>query len=270
MSSAKKASELKQTERLLDIMAKLRHPQDGCPWDVKQTMPSLTRYTIEEAYEVADAIQSGDMQEIRSELGDLLFQVVFYAQIAEEAGEFSFDSVAESISDKLERRHPHVFGDSTVDESELSVQWDKIKADEKAQKGIVETSILDQVPAGLPALSLAQKMQKQCAKVGFDWAEIAPVLDKVREEVDEIQVELDAKQINHQAVEEEIGDLLFAVVNLSRHANVDADTALRSASHKFAHRFRAVEQLAREQQRDLSTMSLTEMEALWQQVKSFK
>lgn len=274
---------LSQTQRLLAIMTQLRDKKSGCPWDVKQTMESLTRYTIEEAYEVADAIARGDMGDIKDELGDLLFQVVFYAQIANEQDAFSFDDVAQSISDKLVRRHPHVFGDTNsgdaLSDASLNAQWEAIKAQEKRAKKATSNSILDNVPSGMPALMHAQKLQKVCAKVGFDWPEVMPVLDKVREEVDEIAQEIDIASKsesaeaggtlppNHNAIEEEIGDALFAMVNLSRHLNVDADTALRKASHKFAARFKGVEQLAREQGTELDTMSLEEMETLWQTIK---
>ncbi|WP_281716000.1 MULTISPECIES: nucleoside triphosphate pyrophosphohydrolase [unclassified Alteromonas] len=310
MQNANKAK-LSEMQRLLKIMAQLRDPQSGCPWDVKQTMESLTRYTIEEAYEVADAIATGDMHDIKDELGDLLFQVVFYAQIASESRAFSFDDVAKSISDKLVRRHPHVFANALASEgvsdtnenvtvertllsdSALNAQWDAIKAQEKQLKKqrlkqdseATENSILDNVPKGMPALMYAQKLQKACAKVGFDWSDAAPVIDKVREEVEEIQQELDFKQRaqgalktgvvplnsgvpdNQQAIEEEIGDALFAMVNLARHCKVDADTALRNASNKFANRFKGVERLAAEQGDKLDALTLDEMEALWQQVK---
>ena len=307
MQNANKAK-LSEMQRLLKIMAQLRDPQSGCPWDVKQTMESLTRYTIEEAYEVADAIANGDMHDIKDELGDLLFQVVFYAQIASESRAFSFDDVAKSISDKLVRRHPHVFANALASEgsgdtnenvtvertqlndSALNAQWDAIKAQEKQLKKqrlkqdneAIENSILDNVPKGMPALMYAQKRQKACAKVGFDWPDAAPVIDKVREEVEEIQQELDFKQRalntgvaplnsgvpdNQKAIEEEIGDALFAMVNLARHCKVDADTALRNASNKFANRFKGVERLAAEQGDKLDALTLDEMEALWQQVK---
>jgi len=311
MQNANKAK-LSETQRLLDIMAQLRDPQSGCPWDVKQTMESLTRYTIEEAYEVADAIATGDMHDIKDELGDLLFQVVFYAQIASESSAFTFDDVAQSISDKLVRRHPHVFanplasegaGDTNenvtvertqLNDSALNAQWDAIKAQEKQLKKqrlkqddeAMEPSILDSVPKGMPALMYAQKLQKACAKVGFDWPDAAPVIDKVREEVEEIQQELDFNKQraqgalnagvaplksgvpdNQQAIEEEIGDALFAMVNLARHCKVDADTALRNASNKFANRFKGVERLAAEQGDKLDALTLDEMEALWQRVK---
>lgn len=279
---------LTETQRLLAIMAQLRDKDSGCPWDVKQTMESLTRYTIEEAYEVADAIANGDMGDIKDELGDLLFQVVFYAQIASEQSEFNFDDVARGISDKLVRRHPHVFGDGDnnlgskvqkLSHESLNAQWDAIKAQEKLakqqsqsstpvhEKENANISILDNVPSGMPALMHAQKLQKACAKVGFDWPEVTPVLEKVREEVDEIAQEVGIEN-NHAAIEEEIGDALFAMVNLSRHLNVDADTALRKASHKFASRFKGVEQLAHTKGNDLNSLTLDEMEALWQQVKA--
>ena len=298
MQNANKAK-LSEMQRLLEIMAQLRDPQSGCPWDVKQT------------YEVADAIANGDMHDIKDELGDLLFQVVFYAQIASESRAFSFDDVAKSISDKLVRRHPHVFANALASEgvsdtnenvtvertllsdSALNAQWDAIKAQEKQLKKqrlkqdneAIENSILDNVPKGMPALMYAQKLQKACAKVGFDWSDAAPVIDKVREEVEEIQQELDFKQRaqgalktgvvplnsgvpdNQQAIEEEIGDALFAMVNLARHCKVDADTALRNASNKFANRFKGVERLAAEQGDKLDALTLDEMEALWQQVK---
>ncbi|MDO6537169.1 nucleoside triphosphate pyrophosphohydrolase [Alteromonas stellipolaris] len=295
-------SELPEVKRLQEIMAKLRDRESGCPWDVQQTMESLTRYTIEEAYEVVDAIAKGEPSDIRDELGDLLFQVVFYSRIAEEEGNFTFDDVAKSISDKMTRRHPHVFGDPSSqpsNEEDLTTQWNSIKAQEKALKQQVLkqnlnatsntngdeqafSSLLDDVPVGMPALMYAQKLQKACAKVGFDWPEVAPVLDKVREEVEEIQQELDAETLNQQALEEEIGDALFAMVNLARHCKVDADTALRNASNKFAKRFKVVESLAyklasddltiknREPESDaspLANMTLDEMEALWQQAK---
>ena len=295
-------SELPEVKRLQEIMAKLRDPESGCPWDVQQTMESLTRYTIEEAYEVADAIAKGEPSDIRDELGDLLFQVVFYSRIAEEEGSFTFNDVAKSISDKMTRRHPHVFGNPSSQPSSeegFTAQWDSIKAQEKALKlqalkqnlnttsntkadDPTFSSLLDDVPVGMPALMYAQKLQKACAKVGFDWPEVAPVLEKVREEVEEIQQELDAKTLNQQALEEEIGDALFAMVNLARHCKVDADAALRNASNKFAKRFKVVESLAHKLATDdlaikkrepksevspLANMTLDEMEALWQQAK---
>jgi len=265
------SSKSAELSRLLDIMARLRDPDTGCPWDVKQTMESLTRYTIEEAYEVVDAIENGSTDDIKEELGDLLFHIVFYSHIGQEANEFTFGDVANAVSDKLIRRHPHVFGTKKVALSDeaLNAQWDSIKASEKinsAPQGDVP-SVLDGVPTGMPALMYAQKIQKACAKVGFDWPEVGPVLDKVREEVEEIQQELDADERQQQLIEAEIGDALFAMVNVARHCNVDADTALRRASTKFATRFKGVEARAKQQAADLSSLSLEQMEALWQQVK---
>lgn len=255
-----------QLNRLLDIMARLRAP-DGCPWDKKQTMASLTRYTIEEAYEVADAIATNDNEAVRQELGDLLFQIVFYSQIARENGAFDFESVARAIADKMVRRHPHVFGDTQVDEKDLSAQWEAIKASEKSSASAGD-SIFDAIPSGLPALKLAHKVQRQCAKVGFDWDTVQPVLAKVREEIDEIEAEVHAQPFSQQRLEEEIGDALFAMVNLARHCNVDADTALRQASHKFTTRFRHIEHCAREQKRSLSALDLAELEQMWQDAKA--
>lgn len=266
-------SSSKETElnRLLGIMARLRDPDTGCPWDLKQTMKSLTRYTIEEAYEVVDAIENGSLGEIKEELGDLLFHIVFYSHIAQEANVFTFDEVAKEVSDKLIRRHPHVFGTSkvTLSDEALNTQWDKIKAAEKRNSSPNgdAPSLLDSVPTGMPALMYAQKIQKACAKVGFDWPEVSPVLDKVREEVEEIQQELDAAERQQHRIEEEIGDALFAMVNLARHCNVDADTALRRASTKFATRFKGVEAQAAIHTTDLSSLSLAQMEVFWQQVK---
>ena len=258
--------------RLLSIMESLRDKENGCPWDQEQTMQSLTRFTIEEAYEVVDAIAKGNSDDIRDELGDLLFQIVFYAHIAQEEGEFDFNDVANAISDKLVRRHPHVFSKtsaSALSQEALALQWDAIKAQEKAEKRANNASgLLDDVPTGLPALMYAQKLQKKCAKVGFDWPNTLPVLDKVEEEVGEIRQELEAETRSKAAIEEEIGDALFAMVNLARHCNVDADTALRKASQKFANRFSAVEALALDKHQSLEELSLAELEALWCKAKA--
>ncbi|NDW21789.1 nucleoside triphosphate pyrophosphohydrolase [Alteromonas hispanica] len=258
--------------RLLSIMESLRDKENGCPWDQEQTMQSLTRFTIEEAYEVVDAIAKGNSDDIRDELGDLLFQIVFYAHIAQEEGEFDFNDVANAISDKLVRRHPHVFSKtsaSALSQEALALQWDAIKAQEKAEKRANNASgLLGDVPTGLPALMYAQKLQKKCARVGFDWPNALPVLDKVEEEVGEIRQELEAETRSKAAIEEEIGDALFAMVNLARHCNVDADTALRKASQKFANRFSAVEALALDKHQSLEELSLAELEALWCKAKT--
>ncbi|GGF68535.1 nucleoside triphosphate pyrophosphohydrolase [Alteromonas lipolytica] len=265
MFAAKPTNPAAALERLLVVMARLRDPEKGCPWDVKQTMQSLTRYTIEEAYEAVDAIERGAPEEIKDELGDLLFQIVFYAQVGKEQDSFDFTDIANAISDKMVRRHPHVFADRQTDESQLSTQWEAIKATEKTAQS---NALLDSVPRGLPALMYAQKIQKKCATVGFDWPSVTPVADKVREEVAEIQAELDAPERDQQALEAEIGDALFAMVNLARHCNVDADAALRRASQKFARRFATVEAMAIGQKGSLTGHSLDELEQLWQQVKS--
>lgn len=260
---------LSQVSRLLEIMQQLRDPQSGCPWDLKQSFKSIVPYTIEEAYEVADAIENGDMHEVKDELGDLLFQVVFYAQLAREQSEFDFDGIAEVVADKLIRRHPHVFaGGKLPSSADVGQQWEQIKQRERADKGQSDTSALANVPKGMAPLIRAQKLQKKCAKVGFDWPDVAPVLDKIQEEIAEVKAELVETEVDQGAVEEEIGDLLFAVVNLSRHVKVDAETALRKANTKFEQRFRAVEQILADQQKTLADASLDEMEAAWQQVKS--
>ncbi|MEG3765973.1 nucleoside triphosphate pyrophosphohydrolase [Alteromonas sp. 14N.309.X.WAT.G.H12] len=266
MSNAKTVDMTPPITRLLDIMSRLRDPQKGCPWDLSQTMVTLTRYTIEETYEVVDAIVKGQPQAICDELGDLLFQIVFYAQIAEEEGSFCFDDVVNAISEKLVRRHPHVFAGKSIPKEQLAAQWEAIKQQERAEQPQAK-GLLANVPVNLPALMYAQKLQKQCAKVGFDWTDTPPVLAKVQEEVDEIAEELAATDCNAHRVEEEIGDALFAMVNLARHCNVDADTALRKASEKFASRFHQVELLAEKAGNRVQSLSLAELEALWQEVK---
>jgi ATP diphosphatase len=261
---------------LLHLMTRLRDPQSGCPWDLKQTYASIVPHTLEEAYEVADAIERGDLDHLQGELGDLLFQVVFYAQIAREEGRFDFDGVVDGITRKLLRRHPHVFPTGELyapvetprlTDDEVNRRWDEIKADERAEKADApeQLSLLDDVPAALPALSRAAKLQKRAAQVGFDWPEALPVVDKVREELDEV---LEAMSENDAgAVAEEIGDLLFVVVNLARHLKVDPETALRSANSKFDRRFRFIEQALRHIQRPIEECTLEEMDALWGEAK---
>ncbi len=249
--------------QLIDIVAKLRGP-GGCPWDQEQTHASLRGGLLEEAYEVVEAINNADDANLREELGDLLLQSVFHAQIAAEEGRFDFDHVAREISEKLVRRHPHVFGeDRCADSDAVLKRWDEIK---RAEKGGVAESALDGLPGGLPALLRAQKVQKKAAKVGFDWQEVTPVLAKIREELAEIEAELAAGDT--QRIEDEVGDLLFSAVNLSRKLKIDAETALHGATGKFSARFRQVEALARERQLVLDTMSLPELDALWDEVKA--
>ncbi|WP_269434580.1 nucleoside triphosphate pyrophosphohydrolase [Aliidiomarina indica] len=260
---------LPQMQRLLNIMQDLRDPKHGCPWDREQTMDTLIPYTIEEAYEVADAITKGDMRGIRDELGDLLFQVVFYAQLGNEQGKFDFDDVAAGISDKLVRRHPHVFGDlDAADSAEVLRNWEQIKRQERQGNDVEEASVLAGIPSNLPALMQASKIQKRCATVGFDWAEPAPVLAKINEEVEEVRVELARNEPNQAAIEEEIGDLLFAVVNLARHCHVNPETALRKANEKFTNRFKKLEKLAEKKGISVEKASLDSLEDLWGKVKS--
>jgi MazG family protein len=254
---------------LLQLMAKLRDPQSGCPWDVKQDFASIAPYTIEEAYEVADAIERGDPVKLRDELGDLLFQVVFHAQMARERGWFDFAQVASSIHGKLVRRHPHVFaGQSFADEKELSRNWEELKARERAA-GEDDGSALADVPRGLPALIRAAKLGKRAGRVGFDWPDARGVRDKVLEELREVDGALDsAAASNAPAVIEEMGDLLFALANWSRHLHFDAEEALRAANLKFERRFRAMESVARARGLSLDGLSPEDWEALWQEAKN--
>lgn len=261
--------QLKHVNRLLGIMAQLRNPDGGCPWDLKQTMASLIPYTIEEAYEVAAAIYTGNPLEIKDELGDLLFQVVFYAQLANEQGDFSFDEVAQAVADKLIRRHPHVFANGSVtDADDVKRQWEQIKQQERAEKP-GDDSVLADIPTNLPGLLQALKIQKRCAAVGFDWDNPSQVIAKVREETDEVAAELAVAegQIQQDRVAEEIGDLLFATVNLARHCKVNPETALQRANQKFMQRFRSVETLAKQHDVAIENAELSELEALWQQAK---
>lgn len=250
---------------LLTVMARLRDPAGGCPWDREQDFASIAPYTIEEAYEVADAVSRGDMAELRDELGDLLFQVVFHARMAEEAGEFAFADVVEAIVEKMIRRHPHVFADDEVVDAEAQTRaWEEHKAKERHAKG-QHHSLLDGVTLGLPALSRAQKLQKRAARAGFDWPAIDGVLDKIAEELDEVRAEINAG--DEQALQAEIGDLLFACVNLARHAGVDPETALRTSNEKFERRFRHIEQALRDAGKDIEQCTLEEMDALWDEAK---
>ncbi len=255
-------------ERLLEIMATLRDPQRGCPWDREQTFATIVPHTIEEAYEVADAIERGDMDELRDELGDLLFQVVFYARMAEEAGHFDFSAVVAAIVDKLTRRHPHVFGDAQVaSAAEQSEEWERHKAAERAAKAGGEApSVLDGVSMALPALSRAVKLQRRAARVGFDWRELPEVLGKVAEELDEVRAEVDGNG-GHARLRHEIGDLLLAASNLARFADIDPESALREANARFERRFRSIEAGLAQQGRTPEQSNLAEMEQLWRRAK---
>ncbi|MDR0806489.1 MAG: nucleoside triphosphate pyrophosphohydrolase [Enterobacteriaceae bacterium] len=256
-------------QRLLDIMKTLRDPQTGCPWDKEQTFESIAPCTLEETYEVLDAIRRADFDDLRGELGDLLFQVVFYACMADEQKLFNFDDVCNAISDKLERRHPHIFAADTVgavnNSQEVITLWEQRKVEERAKKE--QFSVLDDIPEVLPALMRADKIQKRCASVGFDWATLGPVLDKVHEEIDEVMHEAKQVVIDQSKLEEELGDLLFATVNLTRHLGHKAESALQAANRKFERRFRRVEQIILASGKTLEQCSLQEMDVVWDQVK---
>jgi ATP diphosphatase len=262
--------------RLIEIMAALRDKEHGCPWDIEQTFDTIAPYTIEEAYEVAEAIVERDMDSLKDELGDLLLQVVYHAEMASEAGAFAFPDVVEAITTKMIRRHPHVFGDETAKAAgQAKGVWERIKAEEKrdraashgGQPGDVP-GVLDGVPASLPALIRAVKLQEKASTVGFDWNDPKAVLAKLREEISEIEAELDANSPERLA--DEVGDLLFAVANLARHLKVDADQALRRTNAKFVKRFKSIEAALAAQGRTPAGASLDEMEALWQAAKGDK
>ena len=247
--------------RLLAIMAALRDPDTGCPWDIEQDFASIAPYTIEEAYEVADAIERGDWAELEGELGDLLLQTVYHTQMGAEAGHFSFDSVVRNISDKMVARHPHVFGEDSRDKSaeQQTADWENLKAAERAGKA--ESGVLDGVAAGLPALMRAVKLQNRAARVGFDWPDVGPVVAKIAEEARELVDARDNSTPEH--MEEEFGDLLFVMANLARHLNIDPEAALRRANTKFIRRFGGVEQRLAKLGKRPEQSDLVEMDALW-------
>ena len=255
-------------QRLLEIMARLRDPQTGCPWDVKQDFATIAPYTIEEAYEVAEAIRQGDMGSLEDELGDLLLQVVFHARMAEEAGHFDFEAVAGAIADKMVRRHPHVFGADDADSpDQVRASWEEIKAEERRTRAAANGdshSVLDGVALGLPALLRAEKLQKRAARVGFDWPEAAQVFAKIDEELAEIKEEIENGS-SRDRLTDEVGDLLFVAANLARHLGVDPEDALRHANAKFERRFRHIEESLGER---LDEAELDEMEAAWQAAKA--
>jgi MazG family protein len=258
-------------ERLLGIMARLRDPERGCPWDLEQSFATIAPYTIEEAYEVAEAAEHGDPAALKEELGDLLLQVVFHARMAEESRSFAFNDVARAIGDKMVRRHPHVFGSADIpDAAAQTLAWEDQKAGERRTKAAAEgrpESALDGVGVAMPALTRALKLQRRAARVGFDWTEAAQILDKIEEEIGELRAEL-AAGAARERVEDELGDLLFAVVNLARRLDQDPETALRAASRKFERRFRRVEQLLAEQGTSPAAAGLDAMEAQWQRAKA--
>ncbi len=254
---------------LLSIMAALRAPETGCPWDVEQTFETIAPYTIEEAYEVADAIQRSDFEDLRQELGDLLLQVVYHARMAEEDGHFTFDDVVHAIAGKMIRRHPHVFGS---DEERANFDpdgfWERIKAEEKTGKFSPGKSVLEGVPLALPALVRAVKLQNKAARVGFDWPSMEPVLDKISEEIGELEDATTLENPSREKIAEEYGDLLFVVANLGRHLQVDAENALRRANAKFIHRFGQIEDLLKAKGKTPEQSDLAEMDALWDEVKA--
>ena len=252
-------------DRLRAIMIRLRDPVTGCPWDVEQTFSTIAPYTLEEAYEVADAIERGDFDELKSELGDLLFQVVFHARMAEEAGLFDFDAVAGAIADKLERRHPHVFGDEAAKADAVSqkARWEDIKAAER--KARAQHGVLDDVPVGLPALARAAKLTKRAARVGFDWPSTSEVFAKLDEEVAELKVEIATG--SSERMKDEVGDLLFVVANLARKLGIEPEDALRGSNAKFVRRFAFIEAELAKDGRTPDQSDLTEMDALWNGAK---
>ena len=265
---------------LLELMARLRDPQHGCPWDREQTFATIAPYTIEEAYEVADAIERGDREHLRDELGDLLFQVVFHARMAQERGWFDFAAVAHSIREKLVRRHPHLFAGAVLAPHELVHAWERQKAEERAAAAAAGggSAVLAGIPRSFPALTRAEKLSRRAARVGFDWPDAEAVRAKVLEEVAEIDAARASQDYassadraapvdRSAALAEELGDLLFAIVNWSRHLQVDAEAALRAANSKFERRFEAMERLATERGRPLEELSATEWDQLWREVK---
>jgi len=252
---------------LLQIMSRLRDPDTGCPWDLEQNFSTIAPYTLEEAYEVAEAIQRNDAADLCDELGDLLFQVVFHAQLARELGWFEFSDVVTAINRKLIRRHPHVFADESVSDARAqSEAWEKHKARERADKGVDTDSALDGVPVALPALVRAQKIQQRAAREGFDWTEIRHVVDKLEEELDELRQAMVAEE-SAERLQEELGDLMFSGVNLARFLDADAETLVRNANHKFESRFRVVEALAKQKPCNLQDCSLDELESFWRKAK---
>ena len=261
---------------LLYLMVRLRDPEHGCPWDLRQSFASLVPHTLEEAYEVADAIAAEDFSQLSGELGDLLFQVVYYAQLGKEAGHFDWPAIVDGIVRKLLRRHPHVFPDGqlrtppgtlTLDSTQVAERWEQIKAQERAEQSAAsaQLSLLDDVPRALPALSRAQKLQKRASGAGFDWSSITPVIEKITEELDEVQEAIGRRE--QQAIDEEVGDLLFAVVNLARHLKVDAEQALRGGNEKFERRLRFIEQSLTAAGESFAETELQRLDQLWDEAK---
>jgi len=255
---------------LLNIMNRLRDPATGCPWDCEQSFASIAPYTIEEAYEVADAIARGDLADLKDELGDLLFQVVFHSKLASEIGAFDFNGVVEAIEQKLLRRHPHVFGEQIIETAKQQTQlWEALKEHERLSKHIntpTFVSVLDGVAVSLPALTRSVKLQQRAARVGFDWPDVQPVFEKVIEELDEVKQAVEENNTSEK-IEEEIGDLMFSVSNLARHLGIDPEMAMRACNAKFERRFKAIELAAHERSLSLSDMTPAEIDSLYQTVK---
>jgi tetrapyrrole methylase family protein/MazG family protein/ATP diphosphatase len=261
------SSETHPVFRLVEIMARLRDPDGGCPWDLEQTFATIAPYTVEEAYEVADAIERGDMGELKEELGDLLLQVVYHARMAQEQGEFDFAQVAQAISDKMVRRHPHVFGSDEVESAaHQTSRWEAIKASERAAKGARASGVLAGIPTGLPALTRAVKLTGRAARVGFDWPSAREVMDKLREETGELEAEIEAGDL--AKAREELGDLLFVVANLARKLEVEPEDALRAANAKFTRRFAHIEARLAETGRTPDQSTLEEMDGFWNEARA--
>jgi tetrapyrrole methylase family protein/MazG family protein/ATP diphosphatase len=261
------SSDLPPLQRLLEIMARLRDPEGGCPWDKEQTFATIAPYTVEEAYEVADAIERNDLKDLKEELGDLLFQVVFHSRMAEEQGAFDFDAVAAAMVDKMVRRHPHVFAGETYADLDAQVAaWDAIKAEERAEKA--RHSILDDVPPGLPAMTRAVKLTRRAARVGFDWPSTDEVMAKLREELEELQHEIDVGDLPKARAE--LGDLLFVAANLARKLDVDPEDALRACNAKFERRFHHIEKALAERGKTPDQSDLEEMDGLWNEAKALE
>lgn len=264
--TAKNSLPLPHMSTLLDVMAKLRDPETGCPWDIKQSFETISPYTIEEAYEVAEAIDRNDMSALREELGDLLLQVVFHSQMARDKNLFDFEDVAQSIATKMIARHPHVFGDTTFNsEAEQKAHWESLKQKEREQKSDQEVSAIDGVALALPALTRAEKIQKRAARVGFDWDDLTPVLDKLDEELNELWQAAASRE--PAAIEDELGDLLFSVTNVARHMKVDPELALKKATAKFEARFKFIEQKVKADGKTVSEVSEETLDQYWRQSK---
>ncbi|GHB78547.1 nucleoside triphosphate pyrophosphohydrolase [Psychrosphaera saromensis] len=267
-----KLSALSGLEKLTTLMSMLRHPETGCPWDLKQTFDSLIPYTIEEAYEVAQAIEDKDYVDLKSELGDLLFQVVFYAQLGQEQSLFDFNDVINTVCDKLISRHPHVFSDVQFDsEQQIKQNWEKQKSKERQLKDSASTSVLDDIPLAIPAISRAYKIQKRAASVGFDWPDVHGAFDKVSEEIEEVKAELRLDETenkdNIDAIADELGDLYFALTNVTRHLGLNPEQVIKAANNKFEKRFRQVEHIATANNADISQTSLEQLDTWWEQAK---